>query len=87
MRTARVFLLAPALARMIEKEREGGLVRQVLVERRGADAQGLCHAPHGQGLGASGFQQFTTGGNDLLGTGRPRRLSHGPLSQPAPPAA
>ena len=65
---------------------EGGLVGQVLVQRRRADAEPVGEASHGQRLGAFGFQQFPGGRHDLPGA-RAQRLTHAVRGRAARPGA
>ena len=58
-----------------EGDFEGGLVGQVLVQRRRADAEPVGEASHGQRLGAFGFQQFPGDRHDLPGA-RAQWLTH-----------
>jgi hypothetical protein len=61
---------------------ERGLVRQVLVQRRGADAQFVRDPPHRQGLRALPLRQSAGDGDDLPGAGG-QRVTHVARSRPA----
>ena len=51
---------------------EGGLVGQVLIDRRGANAQLVGDVAHRQRVGPLGLEQCTRGGDDVRGACRSR---------------
>src|SRR3954470_17155918 len=55
---------------------QGGLVRQMLVQGRGADAQLVGESAHGQGLRALGLQKLSGDGDDLPASCRGWCLGH-----------